>query len=738
MEHLLDPVERGARNLEVSLTPPIPWLGFDHDLTAKPIVSFEDYPLQRNWTREEISKLSHGEVPASRTPDESLAMIQSWMFFGLLESAFHTRFATHDYTRDTDGQVVMDTSELRVCIDNYYMFITANQDMEDVIRGQEDAFTDSLRHASFWTTQLAVFSASGDPLASNSEPFTHVCRLAVLVGEAVWAVGQQLPSQEPRFFIDCTWRLEPEYERQLKRRATDRGWCPAVFEKMNNFARLPASLLEYMSVTPCFKVAQTHHQDCQDRCEEYNVENPQEYQARHRLEGCACLNVRFDVQHVDNALKASAIAVVDTDELLRSNSDHCVIQWKPTSLTRFVAFSHVWSDGLGSDTERGLPACQVRYLRDWAMDAAGTSNIWIDSLCIPRDPELRKEALSRMSESYRSSYVTVVLDEGIRHCTTRDSPQAQLLAVSLSTWQERLWTLSESVLSRRVVFAFEDDLKSSKEILDVGSTLQRHPVVRIGCTLLDNLSHGMFSGDVTVGAVQRNLCRRASTWAEDESLAVAPLMGMDLSPLLAFEDGDERMACFWSLAARVPKSIILDTATKLEIEGFRWAPRSMMNSPCDVMWDFRDQSAAVTDHGLRARFSLHHLHFRGSLAWPPSSRPLTFFNATNGSCLTLGREHYTTSDPLLPGDVVCFPDRLQLSQSSLGALLRPVRSTGGVDGDTLPRYEYRTIVAANLSPIGEMTGSMGGILGSLFTGAVRMMGPMLLGAVEEETEIVIC
>jgi len=100
-----------------------------------------------------------------------------------------------------------------------------------------------------------------------------------------------------------------------------------------------------------------------------------------------------------------------------------------------------------------------------------------------------------MSESYRSSYITVVLGDGIRRCSTLSSPQVQLLAVSLSTWQERLWTLSESVLSARVVFGFENDLKSSKDILDLGVTGLHTPVIRTGCALLDNLSHGMYTGE---------------------------------------------------------------------------------------------------------------------------------------------------------------------------------------------------------------------------------------------------
>jgi hypothetical protein len=146
----------------------------------------------------------------------------------------------------------------------------------------------------------------------------------------------------------------------------------------------------------------------------------------------------------------------------------------------------------------------------------GTPNIWIDSLCIPRESNLRKLAISQMSESYRSSYATVVLDTGIRSCSSLESNQAQLIAISLSTWQERLWMLSESVLSTRITFAFENKLKSSTYLLDLSATEKHMPVVRTSISLLDNLSHGMHAGDVTIGALQRNLSRRTSSWLTDK------------------------------------------------------------------------------------------------------------------------------------------------------------------------------------------------------------------------------
>ena len=730
MEHLVDASERASQREEISAAPLIPWLGFDHDMTTYPTVSIEEYPRQRGWTEREIHALELGEIPVSRSLTETMSMIQSWLFFGLLESAFGTPFKTRDYVRNIDGQVVMDTTELRTCIDNYYTCLSSNQIDQSVLREQQDVIVQSLKYAADWNHRLADFSRFGNSLASNPEVFTHIARLTVLVGEAVWAVGQQFPSSETRFFIDCTWTLEPGHERELKDRVISRGWCPVLFDRIHNFARLPASFLEYMSIRPCLKAAPNRHRNCQNRCKEYNISDLKTYQAMHVQEGCGCQNVRFPVQAIEEAfLDESAIPVVDCDELLKSSPEGVVKVWSPSSQIKFVTLSHVWSDGLGSDTDTGLPACQVKRLRDLTMKVSGTPCIWVDSLCIPRRADLRKKAISRMSESYRSSYATVVLDAGIKRCSTQESYQSQLLAVSLSTWQERLWTLSESVLSTRIFFAFDNELKDSKEFMDASSTCLHNPVIRIGCTLLDNLSQGMHAKDVTIGALQRNLCRRTSTYGPDESLATATIMGLDLKPILELE-GDERMMKFWSMAKHVPKDIIIESSAKFDVDGFRWAPKSMMDLKCDVMMDFKDRSATVTDEGLCASFFLYHLRFPGTLTWP---RTLTFYETSTGHGLSLDRHDDNIEYALLPGDVVCFPAGLKISEPQLGAVLRPLPHKVG----NQLKFRYGILAKARLDRFGDLPGAEG-VLGGLLMNAVGWMSSFVTRADQEYREIVIC
>jgi hypothetical protein len=101
--------------------------------------------------------------------------------------------------------------------------------------------------------------------------------------------------------------------------------------------------------------------------------------------------------------------------------------------TEFVAFSHVWSDGLGSVTERGLPRCQVVGLSKIAKAISGSTLFWIDALCVPKDPATRTAVITKMASTYNSASVTLVLDAGIRKCSFTRPLEEIIIRVLSST-----------------------------------------------------------------------------------------------------------------------------------------------------------------------------------------------------------------------------------------------------------------------------------------------------------------
>lgn len=125
---------------------------------------------------------------------------------------------------------------------------------------------------------------------------------------------------------------------------------------------------------------------------------------------------------------------------------------------RYVALSHVWSDGLGNPQENGIPICQFRRLGklvarlygvQWPEDSASMA-IWFDTLCFPLGPEeAYTTALIRMRQSYEEAERVSVLDEYLLQLRVRNIGD-EVEAVSrilISPWNTRLWTFQEARLA---------------------------------------------------------------------------------------------------------------------------------------------------------------------------------------------------------------------------------------------------------------------------------------------------
>jgi hypothetical protein len=543
MEHLIAASERRNRRVDIDQAPSIPWLGFPHHVHGQALVAIEDYPLRRGWTREALRQLEFGSL-GGRSSTQALAMIQSWMSFGLLESAFDTSFQVTDFLRsDKDGKSIVQTAHLRDWIDEFHSRVHGSQSLNSAaVRQQRQRLVRSVKYAAFWNQRLFEMQTEAEATWTDSELFGPVTRLIILIAEAVWAVGQRVPSLETRPFIDYDWFIMDANDRDLRERVARRGWCPSMYDKVKDLSRTPSSVLEYVSLVSPFREARKRHRDCStDGCVEYNTKDF-EYPTEHRVNGCECERVIPPVEAVKNALLHGTIPVINGLSLVHQHSDEVVYAFLPGDAqgiaVKYVAISHVWSDGLGSTTEKGMLKCQVEYLLQLALEVGGTPFIWIDSLCIPEDKKPRKLAISRMAETYGAAHRTNVLDSGIAQCDSRLSLETKMLALSLSTWQERLWTLQESSLSREVEFVFKNEVVSAYTLLNENAQQIHRPINGIFHLLLDNLSYWVHNNQVTMGGLQRNLYRRTSSKPDDESLAVAPFLKIDVLPLLQV-DGEE-------------------------------------------------------------------------------------------------------------------------------------------------------------------------------------------------------
>ncbi|KAJ5691526.1 hypothetical protein N7488_012261 [Penicillium malachiteum] len=168
--------------------------------------------------------------------------------------------------------------------------------------------------------------------------------------------------------------------------------------------------------------------------------------------------------------------------------------------SRYVAISHVWSDGMGNEEENGLFECQMRNILEslphlptkkgevmspltfnrqhtsfpWSIPGFFTRNqsfelFWLDVLCIPtkqnltllgrgRDmDDIRRTAVGQIAATFAGATQVLVLD-GETQTLRRDMCQMpEILAhFTACNWSARAWTYSEGAESLRAYVKLAD------------------------------------------------------------------------------------------------------------------------------------------------------------------------------------------------------------------------------------------------------------------------------------------
>ncbi|KAI0694822.1 hypothetical protein C8Q76DRAFT_571748, partial [Earliella scabrosa] len=259
----------------------------------------------------------------------------------------------------------------------------------------------------------------------------------------------------------------------------------------------------------------------------------------------------------------------------------------------YIAVSHVWADGLGSTTEAGLPACQVARIATYASQLVPDGAFWVDALCVPGARGLRKSAITLMKETYQKADKVVVFDEGIRTLCVRTTSHREILfRITTSSWMRRVWTLQEALLARELYFELSDGLLPLRDLERtfrysvelVPSSLG--PIFRdsfmpyecYSSTLIDMLHKSTFPEERSLSAMEtvfRLLYGRTTSKPEDETIAIAGLLGVSVAPLLAESDASARMRVFLRELRTLPASILASSSPKQSVPGFRWAPLSL-------------------------------------------------------------------------------------------------------------------------------------------------------------------
>ena len=86
--------------------------------------------------------------------------------------------------------------------------------------------------------------------------------------------------------------------------------------------------------------------------------DPRTYEMRHQVPECDCPLIKPPEDRVLSIIDNGDIPTVTTFGV-QDNMTLDVVPCPASRVGDYVAFSHVWVDGLGSSTEKGIPRCQA-------------------------------------------------------------------------------------------------------------------------------------------------------------------------------------------------------------------------------------------------------------------------------------------------------------------------------------------------------------------------------------------
>lgn len=439
MEHLLFP--GGVAPIDFSYLGSETWDGGD----------FLKYPQQMgwdtfiwDWSEDEVRLDTHG-----RTFDDLAAFIQSWLFFGLLETVLGRNIPLDDFTRsivddEADPRVFITTSKLLAYLDEFKLAFTSLDDHEKMQR--EDIIWDALSEAMLVNYRLNRKIYFGD-----SYPNSELLQETLLCQTLLYLALERFIA---KVITDVDWTtLEgPNFQPLLEKRMIDAGWCPFDVQ----FLRLTfdADVMAFIFSLGCTSVSKDHRlcherlSDFGDHCVADSVDT--KILPSHTEPDCTCPLIGPDMDEIETALRNGTLPVVALSLPEGDLEDVEFLLWEEDlndsqlDLGRYFAISHVWKVGLGNPNTNLLPKCQIRRIANSLLELetsdqgksiiiAGskppgrrlTVPFWIDTFCIPVSPqsqELRNICIARMRRIYESAPAVIALDPDLQRLSSNASP----------------------------------------------------------------------------------------------------------------------------------------------------------------------------------------------------------------------------------------------------------------------------------------------------------------------------
>ncbi len=364
------------------------------------------------------------------------------------------------------------------------------------------------------------------------------------------------------------------------RRMIRDGWCPNRISMLQQL--LTTSGLYFASCLGGVNTTPGRHDRCsEDRCLVHHL-NRDTYKSQHLCDdSCGFIGPR--AEDIEAAIESGGVPLLRLVKSLSSGvvSVEIVRSDLQTPL-RYVAISHVWSDGRGNLGSNTLPTCQLLHIYSKVSELYSNVSepilFWMDTICVPAAGEGRRVAIGRMRKTYENAEKVLVLDAELESASMRTFPEETLMRIMCSGWMRRLWTLQEGVLAQQLFvqfrecaidfFSIDKDTEKAAERLDNILALD---VLRCG---LHFQKFKNLKSDRMLEMIEA-LQWRNTSWKSDEPVCMSILLDLD-TELIERTEPDLRMSTFLSMVKTFPAYFMFAPGPRLPQKNYSWAPASLM------------------------------------------------------------------------------------------------------------------------------------------------------------------
>ncbi|KAL1615536.1 hypothetical protein SLS54_008941 [Diplodia seriata] len=250
-----------------------------------------------------------------------------------------------------------------------------------------------------------------------------------------------------------------------------------------------------------------------------------------------------------------------------------------------LAISHVWSHGQGGRPSTGINSCiHHRYVE--LAEANSCTSYWMDTICIPEEHELRREAIMNINKTFSLSKIVLVCDRDMMsmpapHSCQRPLFQEECLIATLLVcdWNVRAWTMLEAIRGSHNLHI----LCKNNALISVKAMIQN--VLRAGSLDLATLSlatqHLLATAAPPPGSTRRHTSRKSIEDASNLlSHRYATRPGDDIviwSLLCSSTSVFDDPVALWKSAVHnhVNTAYLMSSAPRIKhVRGFSWAPAS--------------------------------------------------------------------------------------------------------------------------------------------------------------------